>query len=63
MSVCRRLFRLAWQVPQEGMELLAGARFVGRDHTFFEFGKCQSAHCVVVLQLRFDLVAFGVRGS
>jgi hypothetical protein len=45
------------------MELLAGARFVGRDHTFFEFGKCQSADGVVVLQLRFDLVAFGVRGS
>jgi hypothetical protein len=45
------------------MELLAGARFVGRDHSFFKFGRCQSANCVVVLQLRLDLVAFGVRGS
>jgi hypothetical protein len=45
------------------MELLAGARFVDHDHAFFEFGKCQSANCVVVLQLRFDQVAFGVRGS
>jgi hypothetical protein len=45
------------------MELLAGARFVGRDHPFVKFGKCQSADCVVVLQLRLDLVAFGVRGS
>lgn len=45
------------------MELLAGARFVGRDHPFFKFGKCQSANCIVVLQLRLDPVAFGVRGS
>lgn len=45
------------------MELLAGACFVGRDHPLFKFGKCQSAYCVVVLQLCLDLVAFGVRGS
>jgi hypothetical protein len=45
------------------VELLAGTRFVGHDHPFFKFGTCQSANCVVVLQLRLDLVAFGVRGS
>ena len=55
--------RLIGQVPQKGIELLAGARFVGRDHAFFEFGKGQPANCVVVLQLRFDLVAFGIRGA
>lgn len=43
--------------------MLAGACFVGYGHAFFEFGQCQSANRVVVLQLRLDPLALGVRSS